>query len=123
MLIKMKLEKYIHKLDCVSLDGGYTQHINKVIESSDLNLGNFCHPVHKSKSIELSSDEVKYNKIFGSFRSKIKSMFGELGVVFERFNNQSVIRTCDNEIFNLQFKLASLLLNIKKFVEMGKIQT
>ena len=123
MLTKIKLEKHIHKLDCVGLDGGYTQHINKVIESSDLNLGNFCHPVCKSKGIELSSDEVKYNKIFGSFRSKIESVFGELGAVFERFNNQSVIRTCDSEIFNLQFKLASLLMNIKKFVDLGKIQT
>jgi hypothetical protein len=123
MLTKMKLEKHIHKLDCVGLDGGYTQHINKVIESSDLNLGNFCHPIRKSKGIELSSDEMKYNKIFGSFRSKIESVFGELGATFERFNNQSVIRTCDNEIFNLQFKLASLLLNMKKFVELGKIQT
>lgn len=66
MLTKMKLERHIHKLDCVGLDGGYTQHINKVIESSDLNLGNFCHPIRKSKGIELSSDEVKYNKIFAS---------------------------------------------------------
>jgi hypothetical protein len=71
----------------------------------------------------LSSDEVKYNKVFGSFRSKIESVFGELGSTFERFNNQSVIRTCDGEIFNLQFKLGALLLNIKKFVEVGKIQT
>jgi hypothetical protein len=65
---------------------------------------------------------MKYNKIFGSFRSKIESVFGELGATFERFNNQSIIRTCDNEIFNLQFKLVSLLLNMKKFVELGKIQ-
>ena len=123
MLTKMKLEKYIHKLDSVGLDGGYTQHINKVVEGSDLNMGNFCHPVRKSKGIDLSPDEVKYNKVFGSFRSKIESVFGELGSTFERFNNQSVIRTCDSENFNLQFKLAALLLNIKKFVEVGKVQT
>ena len=123
MFTKMRLEKHIHKLDCVGLDGGYTQHINQLIENSDLNLGNFCHPVRKAKGIDFSPDEAKYNKIFGSFRSRVESVFGELGATFERFNNQSVIRTCDNENFNLQLKLSSLLLNVKKFVELGKIQT
>jgi hypothetical protein len=70
----------------------------------------------------LSPDKAKYNKVFGSFRSKIESVFGELGLTFERFNNQAVIRICDGENFNLQFKLAALLLNIKKFVEVGKVQ-
>lgn len=123
MLTKMKLEKHIHKLDCVGVDGGYTQFISKVVEGTDLNLGNFCHPIRKPRGIDLTPHETKYNKLFGSFRSKIESVFGELGSTFERFNNQAVIRTCDSEIFNLQFKLASLLLNIKKFVELGKIQT
>lgn len=123
MLTKMKLEKHIHKLDCVGLDGGYTQYINKLVEGSDLNFGNFCHPIRKSKGIDLLSDEANYNKKFGSFRSKIENVFGELGSTFERFNNQSTIRTCDSENFNLQFKLGALLLNIKKFVDVGKIQT
>jgi len=123
MFTKIKLEKYIHKLDCIGLDGGYTQHINQLVESCDLNLENFCHLVRKSRGIDLSSDETKYNKIFGSFRSKIESVFGELGSTFEKFNNQSVIRTSDSENFNLQFKLGALLLNIKKFVELGKVQT
>lgn len=123
MLTKMRLEKHIHKLDCVGLDGGYTQHLNKLVESSDLNLGNFCHPIRKAKGVNLTNDEVKFNKLFGSYRSRIESMFGELGSTFERFNNKSVIRTCDSESFNLQLKLGSLLLNIKKFVDFGKIQT
>ena len=123
MLMKMKLEKHIHKLDCVGLDGGYTLHLNKLIESSDLNLGNFCHPIRKPKGINLTNDEVKFNKLFGSYRSRIESTFGELGSTFQRFNNQAVIRICDGENFNLQLKLASLLLNIKKFVDLGKIQT
>ena len=123
MLTKMKLEKHIHKLDCVGLDGGYTQHLNKMVESSDLNLGNFCHPVRKAKGVNLTNDEAKFNKLFGSYRSRIESTFGELGSTFQRFNNQAVIRTCDNESFNLQLKLGSLLLNVKKFTDLGKIQT
>jgi hypothetical protein len=123
MLTKMKLEKYIHKLDCVGLDGGYTQHLNKLIENSDLNLGNFCHPIRKAKGINFTNDELKFNKLFGSYRSRIESIFGELGCTFQRFNNQAVIRTCDGESFNLQLKLGSLLLNIKKFTDLGKIQT
>jgi hypothetical protein len=54
--------------------------------------------------------------MFGGFRSEIESILSEIGGIFERFNNQSIIRTCDSEIFNLQFKLGALLLNIRKFV-------
>ena len=122
MLTKMKLERHIHALDCVGLDGGYTQHLNKLVENSDLNLGNFCHPIRKAKGINITNDEAKFNKLFGSYRSRIESVFGELGSTFERFNNQAVIRICDSESFNLQLKLVSLLLNVKKFTELGKIQ-
>jgi len=122
MLTKMKLEKHIHRLDCVGVDGGYTQHLNKLVESSDLSLGNFCHPIRKGKGIDLNNDEAKFNKVFGSYRSRIEGIFGELGSTFQRFNNQAVIRICDNENFNLQLKLASLLLNIKKFADGTKIQ-
>ena len=66
MLTKMKLEKYIHKLDCVGLDGGYTQHLNKLVESSDLNLGNFCHPIRKAKGVNFHRIGLTQNQTRGA---------------------------------------------------------
>src|SRR3979490_3236857 len=72
--------------------------------------------------MELSDKEKKYNEMFGSFRSSIEGFFGEIGTIFEKFNNRRSIRSSDYTTFNLQFKLACLLLNIKKFVDLGVIK-
>ncbi|KAL1926309.1 hypothetical protein VTP01DRAFT_6006 [Rhizomucor pusillus] len=40
----------------------------------------------------LLAEEVQFNNMFGGFRSMIESAFGEIGHVFERFNNRNVIR-------------------------------
>src|SRR3979490_3621547 len=71
--------------------------------------------------MELSNEEKKYNEMFGSFRSSIEGFFGEIGTIFEQFNNRRSIRSSDYTTFNLQFKLACLLLNVKKFVDLGVI--
>src|SRR5207248_1631622 len=81
----------------------------------------FYHPIRKVKGIDLSDTEVKYNNVFGSFRSKIESTFAELGNTFERLNNCKYIKVSDIEIFTLQMKLACILLNIKKFVVLANI--
>ncbi|KAL1932985.1 hypothetical protein VTP01DRAFT_8663 [Rhizomucor pusillus] len=60
--------------------------------------------------------------MFGGFWSMIEPAFGEIGHVFERFNSRNVIRVSDMETFALQFKLAAVLLNIKRFVLLGKLE-
>ena len=59
--------------------------------------------------------------MFGSFRSSIEGFLGEIGTIFEKFNNRRSIRSSDYTTFNLQFKLACLLLNVKKCVDLGVI--
>src|SRR3979490_872066 len=65
----------------------------------------------------------EYNEMFGSFSSAIEGFFGEIGTMFEKFNNRRSIRSSDYTTFNLQFKLACLLLNVKKFVDLGFIKS
>ncbi|KAF8520646.1 hypothetical protein BU17DRAFT_9211, partial [Hysterangium stoloniferum] len=84
IFVKMKLEKYIDKLDCIALDGGYLLHLTKVTSNTELDMINFCIPIHKSKGIELSKEESTFNKMFGSFRSKIEATFGELATTFKK---------------------------------------
>lgn len=122
MFTKMGLDNTVQKGDCLAVDGGYTLFIKQVVEKSDLKERNFCHPIRKLKNVELSDEEKRYNERFGSFRSIIEGFFGELGTVFEKFNNRRSIRTTDTNIFNLQFRVACLLLNVKKFVELGHIE-
>src|SRR3979490_2231271 len=45
-----------------------------------------------------------------------------IGTIFEKFNNRRSIRSSDYTTVNLQFKLACLLLNVKKFVDLGVIK-
>jgi hypothetical protein len=122
MFTEMDLGDKIDEGDRIALDGGYTLFVKQVVEKSGLEEMNFCYPIRKQKNIDLSDEEKKYNERFGSFRSIIEGFFGELGKTFEKFNNKRAIRTSDTAIFSLQFKVACLLLNVKKFVELGKLQ-
>jgi len=45
MLLEMGLGKRIHGMDCVALDGGYTQYIGDLVEK--LEEHNFCFPIRK----------------------------------------------------------------------------
>ncbi|KAF8958826.1 hypothetical protein BGZ46_001884 [Entomortierella lignicola] len=111
MLSKMAIEKKIHELDCIALDGGYTQFIEGIItnNSGGLKSSNFCCPVRKSKGIDLSEGEKKYNEMLGSFRSKIESYFGDMQTTFTKFNHTVVNRFSEKSTFSLQFKLCCLL--------------
>ena len=57
--------------------------------------------------------------MFGSFRSSIENVFGELCNTFKRFfNNNSTLKTGDIKYINLQLKISFLLLkNIKLVTE------
>ncbi|KAI8327742.1 hypothetical protein BC941DRAFT_336711, partial [Chlamydoabsidia padenii] len=93
MFLQMDIERKIHAVDCIALDGGYTQFISQLLHDAPaLSDKNFCCPIRKSAGISLTSSEALYNEMFGSFRSSIEAKFGEL--------------------------LACLLLNIKDFVHM-----
>lgn len=124
MLLDMKLDKKVDALDCIAVDGGYTQFVTKVVDVSDkFSEQNFVHPVRKRRNKDLTEEESAYNSTFGSFRSQMESLFGDLGNIFEKHNNRKPVLVAKKETYNLQMKLAFLLLNIKKMVALLKIPT
>ncbi|KAG0008230.1 hypothetical protein BGZ82_004801, partial [Podila clonocystis] len=124
MLLTMKIDKRVHSMDCIAVDGGYTQFLKKLVEDSDtLSLRNFAHPYRKKKNHDLTEEESFYNCTFGSFRSQMESLFGDLGATFEKHNNRAPVLVDKKQTYNLQLKLSLLLLNIKKMVVMLKIPT
>ena len=66
-------------MDCIGLDGGYPQHIPKLLEKEDtLDIRNFCFPIRKRNGKPLDEDEATFNTLFGGFRSMVENTFGEL---------------------------------------------
>jgi hypothetical protein len=122
MLQGMKIHNHMHELDCMALDGGYTQFIPSIIDKTTLARTNLCTPVRKKAHKTLAPDESNYNNIFGSFRSQMESLFGELGRTFEKHNNRSPVQVDKAQTYNLQLKLALLLLNIKRMVRLLDIK-
>ncbi|KAG0302512.1 hypothetical protein BGZ98_007437 [Dissophora globulifera] len=124
MLSKMAIDKKIHHLDCLALDGGYTLHLEGIIAASDtLASSNFCYPVRKRRGIELTEEETRYNAVFGGFRSKVESFFGDMQTTFTKFSHTVVNRVADKSMFSLQYKLCFLLCNIKRMVALRNIPT
>ncbi|KAF9090091.1 hypothetical protein BGX29_011681 [Mortierella sp. GBA35] len=124
MLLRMGIQNRIHKLDCVALDGGYNLFIGKLLDSADeLQYENFCYPVRKMRGIVLTAEETAYNDIFGSFRSRIEGYFGEMQSTFTKFSHTVVNKVGEKETFGVQYKLACLLMNIKRFVALRNIPT
>lgn len=120
----MAIDKKIHRLDCLALDGGYTLHLEGIIAASDtLTSSNFCYPIRKRRGIELTEEENRYNAVFGSFRSKVESFFGDMQTTFTKFTHTVVNRVSHKSIFSLQYKLCCLLLNIKRMVALRNITT
>ncbi|KAI9488184.1 hypothetical protein BDB00DRAFT_744914, partial [Zychaea mexicana] len=124
----MKLENKLSDYECIAFDGGYYYYIEKFIENCErkgndkINRNNFMYLIRKEINIDLTDDEILYNETFGSFRSKIESCFGQLGNKFKRFNNnEKTTRITDIKVYNLQLKLALLLLNIQKFCNVHNI--
>jgi hypothetical protein len=124
MLLGMKLHKHIHPLDCIAVDGGYTQYIKKLMdENNDISKRNFCYPIRKHRGKELSKDELSYNKTFGSFRSQIEAVFGDLGTTFAKHNNRQPVLVTKVDTYNMQLQLCLLLLNIKKLIGLLDVET
>ncbi|KAF9898890.1 hypothetical protein EC991_010150, partial [Linnemannia zychae] len=122
MLQAMKLHKHIHALDCIAVDGGYTQYIKRVVEDSDMTMASFCHPIRKHRGKDLTIEEANYNSMFGSFRSQIEATFGDLGTIFEKHNNRRPVIVTTIETYNLQLQLCLLLMNIRRMVATLEIE-
>jgi hypothetical protein len=124
MFVNMNIEKKLHSMDCIILDGGYTQFVPQILDkpNNTLTKNNFLTPFRKDKNINLTESELKYNDIIGSFRSRVEGIFADLGNTFERFNNKKPIRTDNLETSNLQFKISFLLLNMKKMINLNNIK-
>ncbi|KAF9431924.1 hypothetical protein BGZ76_011517 [Entomortierella beljakovae] len=101
MLVGMKIHKHIHELDCLALDGGYTQYIKKIMDETGLTKKNFCYPICKSRGKELTKEEVDYNTIFGSLYSQIDDEFGELGSTSAKHSNRKPFQVTKIEMYNL----------------------
>lgn len=129
MFLNMKIYNKIDKRDVIAVDGGYTLFINqfeKFCENKNIKLNdnNFFYPIRKEPNEELNIEEKHFNDVFGSFRSAIENVFGELGNTFKRFsNNNATLKTDDYKYINLQLKVAFLLKNIKLFTETFNIIT
>ncbi|KAI7872637.1 hypothetical protein K492DRAFT_116547, partial [Lichtheimia hyalospora FSU 10163] len=126
LLMDINPESFYYETDCIAFDGLYENSINEYIEKyknigHNISLRNFCYPVKKDKNIKLREDEEHFNGMLSGFRSKIETYFAELGNIFQRFNGKMKIRITDKKIYNLQLKLAVVLLNIKYFQELFPI--
>ncbi|KAG2209904.1 hypothetical protein INT45_009296 [Circinella minor] len=127
MFLNMKLYNKMNQNDILAIDGGYTLFITQFIELAnekgyDFNNDNFVYPIHKNVNENLTITEEHFNKTFGSFRTKVENQFSEIGNKFYRFNNNKSIVKIDNvKFYNLQFRVACLLKNKTKFVELFNI--
>lgn len=122
MLINMNIQNKINLMDCIALDGGYSLYVDPIINNSDLNDYNFVYPIRKDKNISLNDIELNYNEQFGSFRSKMEKTFSDMEFIFKRLNNKKSFLTTNINIYNIQLKIASVLLNIKNYIKLNNIE-
>jgi hypothetical protein len=122
MLAKLDLSEIVNKQDIIVLDGGYTQYIIQACEMNKyLSLGNFVVPKRKPFNGALNDKENMFNSALSSFRSSIEHMFGELGKLFKRFDNSKPLKLPIEQQLSIQYKLAAVLFNIKRFALFGGI--
>ncbi|KAG9068281.1 hypothetical protein KI688_011876 [Linnemannia hyalina] len=122
MLQEMGIGKKINNMDCIALDGGYTQYIGDIVEKEKLDERNFCFPIRKKRLQQLHEEESNFNAIFGGFRSTSEAVFGDLMKTFAKFNNKEIVRVGSKKEFNLTLRLCLLLLNVRNFVKAVDIE-
>lgn len=79
--------------------------------------------LRKHHGKELNKDELSYNKTFGSFRSQMKAVFGDLGTLFAKHHNRQPVLVTNVDTYNMQLQLCLLLLNIKKLIGLLDVET
>ncbi|KAG0011364.1 hypothetical protein BGZ82_003033 [Podila clonocystis] len=88
MLVDMGIVKRIHDMDCIAVDGAYTQHIGALLEKEDgLDIKNFAFPIRKKRSQPLHPEEATFNAAFGGFRSMVENTFADFMRTFFKHNN------------------------------------
>ncbi|KAF9271222.1 hypothetical protein BGZ68_004007, partial [Mortierella alpina] len=118
MLVEMGIGKRIAEMDCIAVDGGYTQHIGAVLEKDEgLEARNFAFPIRKKRMQPLHPEEATFNATFGSFRSMVENTFADLGRTFAKHNNKEPIRITAKKEYNLMLRLCLLLLNVRNFAK------
>ncbi|CAO3572433.1 unnamed protein product [Mortierella alpina] len=118
MLVEMGIGKKIAEMDCIAVDGGYTQHIGAVLEKDEgLEARNFAFPIRKKRMQPLHPEEATFNATFGSFRSMVENTFADLGRTFSKHNNKEPIRVTTKKEYNLMLRLCLLLLNVRNFAK------
>lgn len=123
MLVEMGIGKRIHEMDCVAVDGGYTQHIGTLLEKEEgLDVKNFAFPIRKKRLQPLHQEEATFNASFGGFRSMVENTFADLMRTFSKHNNREPIRVTAKKEFNLTFRLCLLLLNVRNFATAANIE-
>ncbi|KAL1932249.1 hypothetical protein VTP01DRAFT_9305 [Rhizomucor pusillus] len=99
MLSEMNLKGKVNKYDCVAIDGGYALFV-------DLVLANNPHLGNKTLWFQFGNNEVQISQL--RRQSVQRQVCGSVG---------------DMNTFTVQFKLACVLRNIKKFVAFGGVPT
>jgi hypothetical protein len=117
MFIMWKPDDLMNKNDVLQLDGGYTLFIKTLLKKQSvpnrLVTHNFLTPLRKYKNKDFDLSEQEYNEKFGSKRSDIETAFANLSSIFLRFSCNNKPRVCSLTTYNLQFKLACFLLNVR----------
>ncbi|GAA5806658.1 hypothetical protein MFLAVUS_000004 [Mucor flavus] len=121
----IEFKKFFTSYDNICFDGLYENTLLETIEkyksNVDMDLSNFTYPINKTKNKDLEENEERFNRYIGGFRSTIESYFSFLGSTFKRFSGQNNIRVTKLKTYNVQLRLACLLLNIKQFSEVSNL--
>lgn len=118
--------KFFSIYDNICFDGLYENTLLETVEkygqaNIEMDLSNFTYPIKKDKNIDLEENEEKFNKYCGGFRSTVETYFSYLGKVFKRFHGQTNVRVTKFKTYNIQLRLACLLLNLKTFSEISNL--
>ena len=71
-----------------------------------------CYPILEKYQLLIKEEEM-FNKIIQAYRSKIETRFADIGYKSQQFHNKSLIKVSSSKIYNLQFKVVCLLMNIQ----------
>ncbi|KAI9242985.1 hypothetical protein EDC94DRAFT_486759, partial [Helicostylum pulchrum] len=118
--------KFFTIYDNMCFDGLY---INTLLETIrkfstrnlDINTTNFTYPINKEKNKKLEADEDKMNRYVAGFRSRIETFFSKLGQTFKRFSGDNNIRVTKLATYNIQLRLACVLMNIRQLSELADL--
>lgn len=123
MLVEMGIENRIHEVDCIAVDGGYTQHIGALLDKEDgLTAKNFAFPIRKKRLQPLHQEEATFNASFGGFRSMVENTFADVMRTFSKYNNREPVRIGSKKEFNMSFRLCLVLMNVRNFATAASIE-